>query len=331
MSKRFIKSLDEFAERLTAKDAPKSAPLVTQHAAPVAQSGSGFFGLGNVLNAIGSSAALKTLVDGNESPARIHSAPSTARPPMQSTNTATPAAFPSVGVQSAYSSINDLRSHEQQQQQQQFARSPAQSSEYGAAQSFSLPSPPNVSSVRSAPAAQSRESANLYSSENSVVAQSSGFQLGAPQQAPSIASMPPTQTQPPQETAPDRRGTDASPATASEQKPSTSESKQSGLVDLMRKGLMKWAYPDAVDATDNLPEGQAVYDDKLKRWIFPGQVSHLNLLIMRLRSSKCLCVHRKMRQPMTLRSPPRRFSLRHRHLDLCNLVRIAQSLACVHV
>jgi len=43
-----------------------------------------------------------------------------------------------------------------------------------------------------------------------------------------------------------------------------------GLVKSLHKGLLKWLYPDAHDASDNLGEqNQARFDPLSGRWIFP--------------------------------------------------------------
>ncbi|MBY0308879.1 MAG: hypothetical protein K2Q09_09075, partial [Phycisphaerales bacterium] len=46
-----------------------------------------------------------------------------------------------------------------------------------------------------------------------------------------------------------------------------------GIVGNLRKGIIGWFYPDAHDATENIGKSlEAYYDDKLGRWIFPGEV-----------------------------------------------------------
>lgn len=38
-------------------------------------------------------------------------------------------------------------------------------------------------------------------------------------------------------------------------------------------GLVQWLYPDAHDAEENLGDQlEAYYDEKTKRWVFPGEV-----------------------------------------------------------
>ena len=60
----------------------------------------------------------------------------------------------------------------------------------------------------------------------------------------------------------------------------TSLKAPTGLTGSVRKSLISWFYPDVHDASENLGEGlEAHYDEKAKRWIFPGQscrvTSHL--------------------------------------------------------
>ena len=46
-----------------------------------------------------------------------------------------------------------------------------------------------------------------------------------------------------------------------------------GIIGTVKKGLLKWLYPDAHDATENLgDENKAYFDTTLNRWVFPGQV-----------------------------------------------------------
>ena len=50
-----------------------------------------------------------------------------------------------------------------------------------------------------------------------------------------------------------------------------------GIIGTVKKGLLKWLYPDAHDATENLgDENKAYFDTKLNRWVFPGQVRKMN-------------------------------------------------------
>merc|ERR1712146_447283 len=45
-----------------------------------------------------------------------------------------------------------------------------------------------------------------------------------------------------------------------------------GITGSVRRSLIGWFYPDVHDASENLGEGlEAHYDDKMKRWIFPGE------------------------------------------------------------
>jgi hypothetical protein len=51
---------------------------------------------------------------------------------------------------------------------------------------------------------------------------------------------------------------------------------QGGIVGNLRKGLMQWFYPDAHDASENIGKSlEAYYDNKLGRWVFPGEVSDI--------------------------------------------------------
>jgi hypothetical protein len=48
----------------------------------------------------------------------------------------------------------------------------------------------------------------------------------------------------------------------------------SGLLGSLRKGMIGWLYPDAKDASSNIGTSlEAFYDEKLGRWVFPGEVS----------------------------------------------------------
>ncbi len=41
----------------------------------------------------------------------------------------------------------------------------------------------------------------------------------------------------------------------------------------VKKGLLKWFYPDAHDANENVKEGLDAYYDKVAgKWVFPGEV-----------------------------------------------------------
>lgn len=96
-----------------------------------------------------------------------------------------------------------------------------------------------------------------------------------PQQPAPAAQQQPPVTQPTQE-----NGGSKSPVPAA--KAATKQDKdndplgagQTGLVGNLRKGLMQWFYPDAKDASENIGKSlEAYYDEKLGRWIFPGEVS----------------------------------------------------------
>ena len=65
------------------------------------------------------------------------------------------------------------------------------------------------------------------------------------------------------------------PAKAKEKASSEVGQDQSkGIMGHVKKGLLKWLYPDAHDATENLgDENKAYFDKNLNRWVFPGQVS----------------------------------------------------------
>jgi hypothetical protein len=57
----------------------------------------------------------------------------------------------------------------------------------------------------------------------------------------------------------------------------------SGLLGSLRKGMIGWLYPDAKDASSNIGTSlEAFYDEKLGRWVFPGEVSALLLFIFYL-------------------------------------------------
>jgi len=49
-----------------------------------------------------------------------------------------------------------------------------------------------------------------------------------------------------------------------------------GLFGSMRKGLLGYFYPEAHDASENIGGSlEAYYDQKLGRWVFPGEVSEI--------------------------------------------------------
>ena len=72
-----------------------------------------------------------------------------------------------------------------------------------------------------------------------------------------------------------------SPANPNKPKPAAStnaantlSAPTTGLVGTVRKGILNWLYPDAHDASENIGQSlEAYYDDKLGRWVFPGEVS----------------------------------------------------------
>lgn len=44
------------------------------------------------------------------------------------------------------------------------------------------------------------------------------------------------------------------------------------IADQVKKGFMKWMFPNAHDANDNIGESlEAYYDEATKRWVFPGE------------------------------------------------------------
>ena len=50
------------------------------------------------------------------------------------------------------------------------------------------------------------------------------------------------------------------------------------LLVQVKKGLLKWFYPDAHDANENVKEGLDAYYDKVAgKWVFPGEVTFLFL------------------------------------------------------
>ena len=41
----------------------------------------------------------------------------------------------------------------------------------------------------------------------------------------------------------------------------------------VKKGLLKWLYPDAHDAAENMGKGlEAYFDKNTGKWVFPGEV-----------------------------------------------------------
>lgn len=118
--------------------------------------------------------------------------------------------------------------------------------------------PPNPGSVPPSSSAPNNQNSN-----NSGVSVNPAIAADAP--APKVAT--PTKNTPPVS------GNGANTLSA----PTT------GIVSNLRKGIIGWFYPDAHDATENIGKSlEAYYDDKLGRWIFPGEVRGIAFLFFRL-------------------------------------------------
>jgi hypothetical protein len=71
-----------------------------------------------------------------------------------------------------------------------------------------------------------------------------------------------------------------------------------GLMGTFRKGIFKWIYPDAHDANENIGKSlEAYYDEKLGRWVFPGEVENNVCCIFGV-FFMFEFVYRKMKQPI---------------------------------
>jgi hypothetical protein len=125
---------------------------------------------------------------------------------------------------------------------------------------------PGARDTKPAPAAipPSTSTSNFFGFSGSNAAPAPA-QTSAP--APSPAAAPQPKPAP---------ATSAAPPASSKPAAATAESDDGGkgLMGVMRKGLLKYLYPDAHDTSSNIGKSlDAVYNKETGRWEFPGEVS----------------------------------------------------------